>query len=42
MEMRTLDMQQEVSCLDLGEIGCWDDTVQLLSLDPGMLLYMYI
>jgi splicing factor 3B subunit 3 len=50
MEMKTLDLQQEVSCLDIGEIpeglarasflvvGCWDDTVQLLSLEPGDLL----
>lgn len=50
MEMKTLDLQQEVSCLDIGEIspgsarasflvvGCWDDTVQLLSLDPNDLL----
>lgn len=50
MEMKTLDLQQEVSCLDMGEIpeglartsflvvGCWDDTVQLLSLEPGDLL----
>lgn len=50
METKTLDLQQEVSCLDIGEIpdgsarasflvlGCWDDTIQLLSLDPADLL----
>ena len=50
MEMKTLDLQQEISCLDIGEVpeglsrasflvvGCWDDTIQLLSLDPVELL----
>jgi splicing factor 3B subunit 3 len=50
VEMKTLDMGQEVSCLDVGEVppgrsrssflavGCWDDTVQILSLEPTDLL----
>ena len=50
MEMANHDMGREVSCLDVGEIppgrlkapflavGCWDDTVQLLSLDAANLL----
>ena len=50
MEMGTLDLGKEVSCLDMGvvpdgrvrssflAVGCWDDTVQLLSLDPSDVL----
>ena len=50
MEMGTLDLGKEVSCLDMGivpegrvrssflAVGCWDDTVQLLSLDPADIL----
>lgn len=50
LEMATQDIGQEVSCLDVGEVpngrsrspylavGCWDDTVRLLSLDPRDLL----
>jgi splicing factor 3B subunit 3 len=50
VEMGSLDLGKEVSCLDLGQVpsgkarspflavGCWDDTVQLLSLDPSDLL----
>ena len=50
IEVKTIDLQQEVSCLDVGEVpeglarssflavGCWDDTVQLLSLEPSDLL----
>ena len=50
MEMTSVDMELEVSCLDLGEVpegrmgspflavGCWDNTVRLLSLDPSDLL----
>eukprot|EP01036_Dinobryon_divergens_P028945 gene28945-37971_t len=50
VEMGTVDMTKEVSALDLGvvppgrarsmflAVGCWDDTVQLLSLDPADVL----
>ena len=50
MEMANHDMGREVSSLDVGEIpagrlkspflavGCWDDTVQVLSLEPSNLL----
>lgn len=50
MEMGSLDLGREVSSLDLGEVppgrsktmflavGCWDDTVALLSLDASDLL----
>lgn len=50
IEMNTLDIGKEVSCLDLGNVpegrvrssflavGCWDQTVQLLSLDPSDVL----
>lgn len=50
VEMKTIDMGQEVACLDVGEVppgrsrssflavGCWDDTVQIMSLDPNDLL----
>lgn len=50
IEAGVVDMGREVSCIDLGVIpegrmrsmflavGCWDDTVHLLSLDPSMIL----
>jgi splicing factor 3B subunit 3 len=50
IELKTFDMEQEVSCIDVGEIpegsvrssflavGCWDDTVQVFSLEPNDLL----
>lgn len=50
MEMSNHNLGREISCLDVGEIppgrlkssflavGCWDDTVQLLSLDASNLL----
>lgn len=50
VEIKTFDMEQEVSCLDIGEVppgyarssflavGCWDETVQILSLEPSDLL----
>lgn len=50
IEMETLDLGKEVSSLDMGlvpegrvrssflAVGCWDDTVQLLSLEPTDLL----
>jgi splicing factor 3B subunit 3 len=50
MEMGTQDLGKEVSSLDMGiipdgrsrslflSVGCWDDTVQLLSLDPNDVL----
>jgi splicing factor 3B subunit 3 len=50
MEMGTLDLGKEISCLDLGlvpagrlrssflAVGCLDQTVQLLSLDPADVL----
>jgi splicing factor 3B subunit 3 len=50
MELGSIDMGKEVSALDLGvvpkgkarslflAVGCWDDTVQLLSLDPSDIL----
>ena len=49
-EMGSLDLGKEVSSLDMGAVpvgrarssflavGCWDDTVQVLSLDPSDLL----
>lgn len=49
-EMGAIDMGKEISAIDLGEVpegrvrslflavGCWDDTVQLLSLDPADVL----
>eukprot|EP01038_Epipyxis_sp_PR26KG_P011576 gene11576-15501_t len=49
-ESGTIDMGKEISCMDLGlvpngrvrssflAVGCWDDSVQLLSLDPSDLL----
>lgn len=50
VEMGAVDMGKEVCSLDIGEVpegrsrsqflavGCWDDTVQLLSLDPSDVL----
>ena len=50
VEMGNHDMGKEISCLDIGvvptgrarcmflAVGCWDDTVQLLSLDPSDVL----
>eukprot|EP01041_Mallomonas_annulata_P001015 gene1015-1991_t len=50
MEMATTDLGEEVSCLDIGEVpagrvrspylavGCWNDTVRVLSLDTNDLL----
>lgn len=50
IDRKTHDLGQEVACLDLGEVpagrarssflavGGWDDTVQILSLDPSDLL----
>jgi splicing factor 3B subunit 3 len=50
VEMGTTDMGREISCLDIGiipegrmrsmflAVGCWDDTYQLLSLDPSDIL----
>ncbi len=50
VEMGTLDMGKEISAMDLGTVpvgrarcmflavGCWDDSVQLLTLDPSDVL----
>ena len=50
MEMGTVDLGKEISCLDMGvvpagrlrsaflAVGCWDQTVQVLSLDPADVL----
>ena len=50
IDRKTFDLGQEVACLDMGEVppgrarssfiavGGWDDTVQILSLDPMELL----
>lgn len=50
MEMMSLDLELEISCLDIGEVpegrvgspflavGCWDNSVRILSLSSGDLL----
>jgi splicing factor 3B subunit 3 len=50
VEIGSIDLGQDVSALDIGmvpvgrarcmyvAVGCWDDTVQLLSLDPSDIL----